>query len=777
MKLTTISILFILLLSGFAYAQIPNELNYQGVLTDAVGDAVPDGTYSIVFRLYDVPSGGTHLWQETDPAVQVTKGIFNVLLGSITPLNLPFDEQYYLGISVEGEPELVPRIPLTSAAYAYRAMGVVGSTNYIPPTGDVGIGTLSPDDPLHVYEEYNGTVTINVENPSTGTASAEGIEFTDENGSNAGLRAFDPAHPTSPNYMHLYNNRTNGEIHLITLGQRRMVVNNAGDVGIGTPSPLERLDVNGGIKVGLSSGTNAGTIRWTGSDFEGYTGSDWMSFTDTGSGTLPAGANGYTLRHNGSDWVATSTIYNNGTQVGIGTTSPGAGLVLAKGGDMWNPSIGIWNTDSDMEWRMMVADDSDFHIVKLSGSTFTPFTATDEGYTGIMTTTPESKLHVAGGEWDLDNTEGDFKIGDATYRLKVGVATGGGGAGTAGIRVQGGAEKLILGAGSSEVLSVESDGTTSLGSSTQNANLEIFRDGSVSPVVRAYGNSYGGNIDLRDEAGNYLGGIEADASGQGGYLYVRRTTSANGFLVDGNFSSDSPLVAIYGASSNFYFRSYYTGDLAVGLPASSVGSSEIDDEPGVASIKEWDINNGHLETTVTVLASRSITVPDGGYVLVLSSCQASVSHTTGTTSSANLGVSNDDTAFPECQDVGYYMSSTLPTGLYRWPITSHGLFSVGAGTHTFYFLGQELTTASYYVNDVQLTLVYLPTAYGTVTSPAIVAGNEESDDNVGPKITAADIAAERAESIAANDARIQKELEDMRAEIEELRETVDRGNR
>ena len=45
------------------------------------------------------------------------------------------------------------------------------------------------------------------------------------------------------------------------------------NVGIGTASPSAKLDVAGKIKVGDDSASlNAGTIRWTGTDFEGYDG-------------------------------------------------------------------------------------------------------------------------------------------------------------------------------------------------------------------------------------------------------------------------------------------------------------------------------------------------------------------------------------------------------------------------------------------------------------------------------------------------------------------------
>lgn len=57
----------------------------------------------------------------------------------------------------------------------------------------------------------------------------------------------------------------------------------AQNVGIGTNTPSEKLEVNGAIKIGVNSGLSAGTVRWnpaTG-DFEGYNGSSWLSFTNS----------------------------------------------------------------------------------------------------------------------------------------------------------------------------------------------------------------------------------------------------------------------------------------------------------------------------------------------------------------------------------------------------------------------------------------------------------------------------------------------------------------
>jgi len=122
------SILFatLVLLLSFtgSLAQIPRTINYQGVLTDAGGEAVPDGNYNLTFRIYNTASGGTALWTE-GLLVSVSKGIFNVTLGKVVPLTLPFDDQYWLGITVGAAAELSPRVEFTSSAYSMIAHTVV----------------------------------------------------------------------------------------------------------------------------------------------------------------------------------------------------------------------------------------------------------------------------------------------------------------------------------------------------------------------------------------------------------------------------------------------------------------------------------------------------------------------------------------------------------------------------------------------------------------------------------------------------------------------------
>ncbi len=118
-------LLLALLASLATQAAPPRTLSYQGVLTNAAAVPVNAGQ-TIVFSLYDVPSGGTALWTETQ-SVTVANGLFAVTLGGITPITLQFDVTYYLGVKVGTDAEMLPRQALASSAYAITALGLDAS--------------------------------------------------------------------------------------------------------------------------------------------------------------------------------------------------------------------------------------------------------------------------------------------------------------------------------------------------------------------------------------------------------------------------------------------------------------------------------------------------------------------------------------------------------------------------------------------------------------------------------------------------------------------------
>jgi hypothetical protein len=94
---------------------------FQGVLTDTAGNPLT-GNFSIRFSIWTLPVGGTEKWNETQPAVSVTDGLFNVQLGSVNEIDdsvLFQTASRYLEIKVGADPPLSPRQRLASAPYAF----------------------------------------------------------------------------------------------------------------------------------------------------------------------------------------------------------------------------------------------------------------------------------------------------------------------------------------------------------------------------------------------------------------------------------------------------------------------------------------------------------------------------------------------------------------------------------------------------------------------------------------------------------------------------------
>ena len=51
--------LFTLMAMGGVVAQVPRQISYQGILTDANGVIVPDGNHALALSLYDAARAGS----------------------------------------------------------------------------------------------------------------------------------------------------------------------------------------------------------------------------------------------------------------------------------------------------------------------------------------------------------------------------------------------------------------------------------------------------------------------------------------------------------------------------------------------------------------------------------------------------------------------------------------------------------------------------------------------------------------------------------------------
>lgn len=116
-------LLLLTIVPAVSHAAVPQQINYQGMLTDSTGNPVPDGDYGMIFIIYDAPTGGAELWSVSQ-TVTVTKGIYNVILDLGYDLPPPpefFDRDLYLGVTVGTDAEMTPRQKFTSTPFAFKA--------------------------------------------------------------------------------------------------------------------------------------------------------------------------------------------------------------------------------------------------------------------------------------------------------------------------------------------------------------------------------------------------------------------------------------------------------------------------------------------------------------------------------------------------------------------------------------------------------------------------------------------------------------------------------
>jgi hypothetical protein len=130
-----------------------NYFNYQGLLLDpGSGEPVADGAYTLTFTLYDHATStnpANKMWEQTQN-VTVQDGLFNVLLGDLGASTWVDGRDLWLGITVAGESEMVPRQQLVSVPYALYA-------DQVGPHDHLGQTWSGTDDPLIVGGSFSGS--------------------------------------------------------------------------------------------------------------------------------------------------------------------------------------------------------------------------------------------------------------------------------------------------------------------------------------------------------------------------------------------------------------------------------------------------------------------------------------------------------------------------------------------------------------------------------------------------------------------------------------------
>ena len=120
-----------------------------------------------------------------------------------------------------------------------------------------------------------------------------------------------------------------------------------GNVGIGTNNPSEGLQVTGAILIGTTVNNTPGTIRYTGTDFEGRLGSGWVSLT------IPPGGNtlGQAYNEGGAGAGRTITVAGGLPVLINGVTPSGLQLInnmrieygtISRGFTLYNSALSVF---------------------------------------------------------------------------------------------------------------------------------------------------------------------------------------------------------------------------------------------------------------------------------------------------------------------------------------------------------------------------------------------------------------------------------------------------
>ena len=308
-------------------------------------------------------------------------------------------------------------------------LGVGGSTasnNTSYFTGNVGIGTTSPNTPLMIETNTTDVLgALKIKNAGTGDAS---MFFTVNASGTVWQLGIDNS---DGDKFKIGQDNSNADVGVGT----KLTIDTSGNVGIGTTSPSQKLDVEGGA-LGSTSGdsTTAAIIR-AGRQNLIFKDTRTADGTDWNNATFKVIAAIDTTSHQSIDFVndsgylehidlrvgnqAFSTRFASNGNVGMGTTAPIAKLDVQSTGLAANPTIQIVNTSSGTFNHSINAlapnlttGENNIFIIGRAAS------AKNSGYIGYKYSSAGSNLNVLTfGHWASDNLmnlTGDGKLGIGT---------------------------------------------------------------------------------------------------------------------------------------------------------------------------------------------------------------------------------------------------------------------------------------------------------------------------------------------------------------------------
>jgi hypothetical protein len=364
-------------------AGVPSLINYQGYLTDDAGNAITD-TVEMTFSIWDAASGGNQLWDETQASVSVVNGLFNVLLGSVTPIptNIFTGTSLWLQTQV-GTETLSPRKAIVSVGHAFKAS--------VADTADYAEAATHADTADYaVYVDSVGGFAPHDHGGDTWTGDGTGTGLTLENysislratGSDTGIIVYSP---NGPAIVALVGDTTESvkqaKLAKAVVREAVHVVNRDGN-GVYGESESGR-----GV-VGMSTSNDG--VRGHSSIGNGISGESALGSGIYGKSTN--GPGGYFHSENG-----TGGYFYSKNDYGLRVTSDGLGAAFFEGKVVVNGQLYMNNGKTSIDTTGEIYARS-FHTLDSGGSTTSGVTTTgDASFKSVSSTEGVTVPRTGGG--------------------------------------------------------------------------------------------------------------------------------------------------------------------------------------------------------------------------------------------------------------------------------------------------------------------------------------------------------------------------------------------